>query len=110
MLAPFKEADLPPKTRNFWQLVGPGAILVGLSIGSGELIMWPVIIATFGAGMIWAAALGVFSQYWINQELGRYKRLYRLYKNMERFCNSVYYSQLCKLYSSRLGRCIRRRT
>lgn len=51
---------------------GPGAILVGLSIGSGELIMWPVIVATFGAGMIWAAALGVFTQYWVNQELGRY--------------------------------------
>lgn len=72
MPAPFKEADLPQKTRGFWKLVGPGAILVGLSIGSGELIMWPIIVATFGAGMVWAAALGVFSQYWINQELGRY--------------------------------------
>ena len=71
-LAPFEVADLPPKTKTFWQLVGPGAILVGLSIGSGELIMWPVIVAKFGAAMIWAAALGVFTQYWVNQELGRY--------------------------------------
>ncbi|NCO39388.1 MAG: hypothetical protein COZ06_34645 [Armatimonadetes bacterium CG_4_10_14_3_um_filter_66_18] len=71
-LAPFEVADLPDKTKTFWQLVGPGAILVGLSIGSGELIMWPVIVATFGAGMIWAAAVGVFTQYWVNQELGRY--------------------------------------
>ena len=72
MVTPFKEADLPSKNKGFWKLIGPGAILVGLSIGSGELIMWPVIVATFGAGMIWAAALGVFSQYWVNQELGRY--------------------------------------
>lgn len=71
-IAPLQSADLPPKTKSFWQLVGPGAILVGLSIGSGELIMWPVIVAQFGAGMIWAAALGVFTQYWVNQELGRY--------------------------------------
>ena len=72
MLPPFQKADLPPKNRSFRQLVGPGAILVGLSIGSGELIMWPVIVVTYGAGMLWAAALGVFTRYWVNQELGRY--------------------------------------
>ena len=71
-LADFEVSDLPAKTRSFWQLVGPGAILVGLSIGSGELIMWPVIVATFGAGMIWAAGVGVFTQLWVNIELGRY--------------------------------------
>jgi len=71
-LAPFEKTDLPDKTRGFWKLVGPGAILVGLSIGSGELIMWPVIVAGFGATMVWAAAAGVFTQYWVNQELGRY--------------------------------------
>ena len=28
MLTPFKEADLPSKNKDFWKLVGPGAILV----------------------------------------------------------------------------------
>jgi hypothetical protein len=63
---------MPPKDKTFWKLVGPGAVLVGLSIGSGELIMWPVIVSKYGAGMVWAAVLGVFTQYWVNQELGRY--------------------------------------
>jgi hypothetical protein len=57
---------------SFWQLAGPGAILVGLSIGSGELIMWPRIAALYGPDMLWAAGIGVFTQLWVNFELGRY--------------------------------------
>ena len=38
-VAGFEVSELPPKTRSFWQLVGPGAILVGLSIGSGEVCL-----------------------------------------------------------------------
>lgn len=54
----FSKADLPAKTRSFWRLAGPGAILVGLAIGSGELIMWPKMTAQFGPGMTWAAVIG----------------------------------------------------
>ena len=68
----FKTADLPPKARGFWKLAGPGAVLVGLSIGAGELIVWPRNTAQFGAGMTWAALLGIFLQFWINCEIGRY--------------------------------------
>lgn len=57
-IAPFQQADLPEKTGTFWQLAGPGAILVGLSIGSGELIMWPRIAAKYGPNMLWAAGIG----------------------------------------------------
>ena len=71
-LAPFKEADMPEKTLGFWQLAGPGAILVGLSIGAGEIIIWPRIAAEFGGCMVWAAVLGVFLQLWINFEIGRW--------------------------------------
>jgi hypothetical protein len=53
-------------------LTGPGAVMVGVSIGSGELILWPWITAKFGADMAWAAALGVFLQLWINIEIGRW--------------------------------------
>ncbi len=53
-------------------MTGPGAVLVGLSIGAGEIIIWPRIAAEFGSSMLWAAALGVFIQLWINIEIGRW--------------------------------------
>lgn len=68
----FKSADLPEKKLGFWQMAGPGAILVGLSIGAGEIIIWPRAVAQHGAGMIWAAVMGVFVQMWINFEIGRW--------------------------------------
>jgi len=71
-LAPFQAADLPDRTLRFWQMTGPGAILVGLSIGAGEIIVWPRIAAEYGASMVWAAVVGVFLQLWINFEVGRW--------------------------------------
>ena len=53
-------------------MTGPGAVMVGLAIGAGELIIWPWITAKFGAVMVWAAALGVFLQLWVNIEIGRW--------------------------------------
>lgn len=67
-----READLPPLPGSFWQMVGPGAVLVGLSIGAGELIVWPRLTAKFGPGMTWAAMFGIFLQMWLNLEVGRY--------------------------------------
>ena len=40
-LADFKTEDLPEKTLPFWKISGPGAILVGLSIGAGKLSFGP---------------------------------------------------------------------
>lgn len=71
-LEALREADLPERKLPFWKMTGPAAVLVGLSIGAGELIIWPWITARFGATMIWAAALGVFIQLWVNLEIGRW--------------------------------------
>ena len=71
-LDPLKPQDLPDRTLPFWKMTGPGAILVGLSIGAGELIIWPWIMARFGAGMAWAAGLSIFVQLWINLEIARW--------------------------------------
>ena len=60
------------KQMPFWKIAGPGAILVGLSIGAGEIIIWPLIAAEHGGSMVWAAVLGVFLQLWINFEVGRW--------------------------------------
>ncbi|MBL8850302.1 MAG: Nramp family divalent metal transporter [Planctomycetaceae bacterium] len=71
-LEDFQQADLPPRTKSFWQMAGPGAVLVGLSIGAGEIIIWPTTIAKHGAGMAWAAVVGVLLQIWINLEVARW--------------------------------------
>ena len=68
----FKVVELPEKQLPFWKIAGPGAILVGLSIGAGESVIWPRIVAQYGGSMIWAAVLGVFLQLWINFEVGRW--------------------------------------
>jgi hypothetical protein len=72
VIPPLTEADLPEKRLSFWQLAGPGAILVGLSVGAGEIMLWPYLIDRFGPGLAWAAFLGVFIQFWINLEIARY--------------------------------------
>ncbi len=69
---PFVAAELPAKPQGFWKLAGPGAVLVGLAIGAGELVVWPVMTARFGADIAWAAMLGIALQLTINIELGRY--------------------------------------
>lgn len=71
-LEPLKKAEMPERKGSFWQMVGPGAVLVGLSIGAGEIVIWPRTVAEHGAGMVWAAVIGVFLQLWINFEIGRW--------------------------------------
>ncbi len=71
-LKDFETRDLPERRLPFWKMMGPGAILVGLSIGAGEIVVWPRLVAEFGAGMVWAAVLGVFIQLWVNFEVGRW--------------------------------------
>lgn len=53
-------------------MAGPGAILVGLSIGAGEIVIWPRIVAEYGGSMVWAAVLGIFLQMWVNLEIARW--------------------------------------
>ena len=71
-IPPLKTGDLPEREEGFWKLAGPGAIMIGLAIGSGEMVLWPWITAKFGTQMMWAAALGVFLQLFINIEVGRW--------------------------------------
>ncbi len=71
-IPPLREENLPERKLSFWQLAGPGAIMIGLAVGAGELAVWPWVTAKFGTVMLWAAALGVFLQLWINIEIGRW--------------------------------------
>lgn len=59
----------PPTLRK---TIGPSFILLGLSMGSGELLLWPYLAATYGLGLLWGAVIGVSLQFILNTEAMRY--------------------------------------
>lgn len=61
-----------PPAPSFRKLLGPSFILLGLGLGSGELILWPYLTSNFGMGIIWGAILGLTLQFFINMEIERY--------------------------------------
>ena len=63
--------DLPAPV-SFRRMLGPGVILAGLSIGSGELVLWPRLTAEYGFSLFWGAWIGVTLQYFMNMEIERY--------------------------------------
>jgi hypothetical protein len=70
-LAPLAKKDMPPPL-PLKRLLGPSFILLGLGLGSGELILWPYLTSNFGLGIIWGAVLGITFQFFINMEVERY--------------------------------------
>lgn len=56
----------------FKKLLGPSFILLGLGLGSGELILWPFLASNYGLGIIWGAVIGITFQFFINMEISRY--------------------------------------
>lgn len=64
------------KPPSFLKAIGPSIILLGLGLGSGELILWPYLVSNYGLGIIWAAVLGITFQFFINMEIERYSLLY----------------------------------
>ena len=59
----------PPKLSR---IIGPSFVLLGLALGSGELIMWPFLTSQYGLGLLWGAVLGISFQYFLNTEIMRY--------------------------------------
>ncbi len=53
-------------------LIGPSFILLGMGLGSGELILWPYLSSKYGLGIIWGAVVGITFQFFINMEIERY--------------------------------------
>lgn len=64
-----KELPSPPKFRK---LIGPSFIVLGLGLGSGEIILWPYLTSNHGLGIIWAIVIGITMQFFINLEVERY--------------------------------------
>jgi len=63
----------PPYTlRNVIRVIGPGAILLGLSLGSGDWVLGPVVTARWGTTFLWICAVSVLLQALLNTEMARY--------------------------------------
>src|SRR3990167_5932948 len=67
--------DLPPPP-PFKKLIGPSFIILGLGLGSGEIILWPYLTSNFGLGLVWAIVIGISMQFFINMEVERYALVY----------------------------------
>jgi hypothetical protein len=66
-----EERELP-KAPPLRRIVGPSVILVGVGIASGEYILFPYIASQVGLVFLWAAFVGLLTQFFINMEIERY--------------------------------------
>jgi len=71
-----EEVDLPEAPKKLSGMVGPSLVLLGMGLGSGEIILWPYITSNFGLGMVWAIVVGLTMQFFINMEVERYALIY----------------------------------
>ena len=75
-LSPWQMADLPeppmPRGLSWIGVCGPGVIVLGLSIGSGEFLLGPAIFVKHGLSLLWVTLVAVFFQTVFNTELMRY--------------------------------------
>lgn len=77
-----------PIAPGLWQSLGPSFILLGLALGSGELIMWPYLTASWGFGLMWGALLGITFQFFLNTEVMRYSLAWgeSVFVGLKRLC------------------------
>ncbi len=64
--------DLPAAPDNTGQLIGPGIVAAGVGLSSGEFVLYPYIASQVGLVFVWAALLGVTTQFFLNMEIERY--------------------------------------
>jgi hypothetical protein len=70
-LPPVTYKDMP-EPLSLRKVLGPGVIAAGIGLASGEFILWPYITSQVGLGFLWAAVVGVVTQFFINMEIERY--------------------------------------
>ena len=71
MLPPLEKRDLPAPP-HWSKAIGVGIVVIGLAMGTGELILWPHLITKHGLSLLWLALLGITFQYFLNQEVARH--------------------------------------
>jgi hypothetical protein len=72
----WKKGELPPPPNTaglrLFGVLGPGAILLGASIGSGEWLLGPATFVKYGMALLWVTAIAAASQTILNMEFVRY--------------------------------------
>jgi hypothetical protein len=75
-LAAWDTGDLPAPPRPGWRLgvglLGPGVVLAGTSIGTGEWLFGPAVSAQYGAALFWLALTSILLQGFCNLMFMRY--------------------------------------
>ena len=75
-LAPWTINNLPEPPRSGWALwaalIGPGVVLAGTSIGTGEWLFGPAVSAQYGASLFWLALTSIVMQGFCNLMFMRY--------------------------------------
>ena len=75
-LPPWTTGDLPAPPGGGWRLwvglIGPGVVLAGTSIGSGEWLFGPAVTAQYGASLLWLALISILLQGFCNLVMMRY--------------------------------------
>jgi hypothetical protein len=75
-LSPWTLAQLPPAPNphgvGWLSAVGPGVIVLGVSIGSGEFLLGPAVFVRHGLTLLWAVTAAVLLQTIFNTEVMRY--------------------------------------
>ena len=63
---------MPDPPRSTWRIIGPGVIAAGVGLASGEFILYPYIASQVGLVFVWAALIGLTTQFFLNMEIERY--------------------------------------
>src|SRR5688572_33318623 len=75
-LRAWEHAELPlppmPKGMGWLGVVGPGVIVLGVSIGSGEFLLGPAVFVRHGLSLLWVTTVAVLLQTVFNTEVMRY--------------------------------------
>ena len=75
-LDPWSTAELPPAPRpkglGWFSAVGPGVIVLGASIGSGEFLLGPAAFVKYGLSLLWIVGVAALLQTLFNVEVMRY--------------------------------------
>jgi hypothetical protein len=75
-LPPWDVGNLPAPPMAGWRLwvglLGPGIVLAGSGIGSGEWLLGPAVTAQYGASLLWLATISIVLQFFANLMMMRY--------------------------------------
>ncbi|MBT3292754.1 Nramp family divalent metal transporter [Candidatus Peregrinibacteria bacterium] len=70
-ITPLGQKELP-ESPTLRKIIGPSFIILGLGLGSGEVVLWPYMASNYGLGIVWGMLIGITMQFFINMEVERY--------------------------------------